>query len=106
MEHGAAGDGPSVHQAVAFALYCLDHDLVGGLIGPRRAGRRHRAGPQHAQQRLPRGTALVEIGEVQVLKVQPLVLLECHTFGTFGLRIFAQSNFSFFGQSVTAKKRA
>ena len=66
---GRPGVGPHVRHAIAFALDSLDEGLVGGLVGPRRAGRRHLAGAQLAQYLLPSGAVVVEVGEVQGLQV-------------------------------------
>src|SRR5262249_32887556 len=71
MERGTSGVGLGVDQAIAFTLDCTDESLISGLIGSRRAGRRHLASAQLAQHLFPNGAVAVETGEIQGLKVHP-----------------------------------
>ena len=71
MERGASRIGLNLRQAIAPGLDILDERIVGGCIGPRHAGRWHRAVAQLARQLLPSDAVGFEIGDVQGVQVQP-----------------------------------
>ncbi len=70
MERRMSGIGLDLRHPIALGLDRLDQGLVGRCVGPRHAGRRHLAAAQLAQQLLPNGALVVEIGEIQRLQVQ------------------------------------
>ena len=69
MERRAPRIGPRVGDPVALALDRLDQHVIGRVVGPRRAGWRHLAAAQLAQNLFPGRAVDVEIGEIERLDV-------------------------------------
>ena len=70
MESRASGIGSDLRHTITLGLDSRDELLIGGLLGPRHADRRHFAAAQLAQDLLPSLAIDVEMAEVQGLQVQ------------------------------------